>query len=204
MKKLEPYSNLGENTRMALSGVFAGFWYTNTAFIFDLLKVRKQHSRQQPKTYTEEIKHIYKTEGLRGFLKGYQGMMLRDAPGFAWYFTFYEWSKRKLGVSEADKGTPEFETKSKFEVNFALVMSGGVAGQTSWLICYPADFLKTRLQTAPPGCTKNIYQIASQIYRDHGILSMYRGIHVQLIRAFPANAVGMVVFEHARNFFANL
>jgi hypothetical protein len=31
-----------------------------------------------------------------GFLKGYQGMMLRDAPGFAWYFMAYELLKRNI------------------------------------------------------------------------------------------------------------
>lgn len=119
---------MSENTKVALSGLFAGFWYTNTAFIFDLLKVRKQHSKTTPKSYSEEIRHIYKTEGMRGFLRGYQGMMLRDAPGFAWYFTFYEWSKRRLGISEADKDTEAYKNKSKFELWGALMMSGGVAG----------------------------------------------------------------------------
>lgn len=29
-------------------------------------------------------------------MKGYQGMMLRDAPGFAWYFMTYELLKRNI------------------------------------------------------------------------------------------------------------
>lgn len=88
---------------MALSGAFAGICYTNVAFIFDLLKVRKQYHKSEPLSYRGEISRIYRTEGMRGFLNGYQGMFLRDAPGFAWYFTAYEFLKRQLGVSEADK-----------------------------------------------------------------------------------------------------
>ena len=52
--------------------------------------------------------NIYRKEGLRGFLKGYQGMILRDVPGFAAYFMTYEFMKRSAGVSEADKGSPAY------------------------------------------------------------------------------------------------
>jgi len=163
---------------MLLSGAFAGFAYTNVAFVFDLLKVRKQFHKTVPKSYTEEISSIYKTEGLRGFLKGYQGMMLRDVPGFAWYFMFYEWSRYKMGVSDADKVTTAYQNKSKLEVSLTLMLCGGVAAQTTWLICYPPDLIKTRLQTAPKGCTKGAYALALEIYREHGISRMYRGVHV--------------------------
>lgn len=49
-------------------------------------------------SYSTEIKIIYKTEGFKGFLRGYQGMMIRDGPGFAIYFTTYESLKRKFGI----------------------------------------------------------------------------------------------------------
>merc|ERR1712159_972139 len=90
---LEP-RDLRWQYKSALSGMFAGFCYTNVAFVFDLLKVRKQFRELSSMSYATEIKIIYRTEGLRGFLRGYQGMMIRDAPGFAIYFTMYETMKR--------------------------------------------------------------------------------------------------------------
>ena len=63
-----------------------GSIYTNIAFVFDLLKVRLQNVRHGQRSYQEEIKMIYKNEGLRGFTRGYQGMLLRDGPGFGVYF----------------------------------------------------------------------------------------------------------------------
>ena len=77
--------------------------------------------------------------------------MLRDAPGFAWYFTTYELFKRQLGVHDQSKETIDKSKKSGWQKNVSLLLAGGFAGQTTWLICYPADFLKTRLQTAKPG-----------------------------------------------------
>ena len=43
IRNLEAYDpHMDVNKKMILSGVFAGFFYAHIAFIFDLLKVRKQ------------------------------------------------------------------------------------------------------------------------------------------------------------------
>ena len=73
--------------------------------MFDLLKVRAQFNQRAQIRYVDEIKRIYRTEGPRGFLKGYQGMLLRDVPGFACYFFSYEYLKRQFGI--ADFGSSE-------------------------------------------------------------------------------------------------
>ena len=102
------------NILVALSGAFAGFCYTNVAFIFDLLKVRAQFNQTRQVSYPKEIRQIYKQEGLRGFMKGYQGMLLRDAPGFAWYFSVYEFIKRSFGVADLNSNQTSKPTDRKF------------------------------------------------------------------------------------------
>eukprot|EP00354_Favella_ehrenbergii_P007097 CAMPEP_0170454628 /NCGR_PEP_ID=MMETSP0123-20130129/2814_1 /TAXON_ID=182087 /ORGANISM="Favella ehrenbergii, Strain Fehren 1" /LENGTH=98 /DNA_ID=CAMNT_0010717399 /DNA_START=338 /DNA_END=634 /DNA_ORIENTATION=+ len=96
---------------MAMSGAFAGFCYTNVAFVFDLLKVRAQFDKKKQINYKQEISRIYREEGLKGFLNGYQGMLLRDFPGFAFYFMSYELIKRNL--SSFDPQTEEQSTLKK-------------------------------------------------------------------------------------------
>ena len=49
------------------------------------------------------MKRIYREDGVKGFTRGYQGMLLRDGPGFAVYFCTFEALKRKLKVSEQDR-----------------------------------------------------------------------------------------------------
>ena len=124
-------------------------------------------------------------------------MLLRDCPGFAWYFCNYELYKRWL--RKHNSAQQEQTLLDKVGVFFA----GGFAGCTTWLLCYPADFLKTRLQTSE-GCNKGLFRLAADIYREKGLMRMYKGIHVQLIRAFPANASGMFVFENVKVFLSNL
>lgn len=48
--------------------------------------------------YRQEIKKIYKKDGLYGFTRGYSAMFLRDGPGFGLYFFCFDLFKRKLGV----------------------------------------------------------------------------------------------------------
>mmetsp|Transcript_3884 Transcript_3884/g.4556 ORF Transcript_3884/g.4556 Transcript_3884/m.4556 type:complete len:190 (+) Transcript_3884:172-741(+) len=111
IRKLNNFENLGINTKMAMSGAFAGFCYTNVAFVFDLLKVRAQFDKKKQINYKQEISRIYREEGLKGFLNGYQGMLLRDFPGFAFYFMSYELIKRNL--SSFDPQTEEQSTLKK-------------------------------------------------------------------------------------------
>ena len=71
----------------------------------------------------------------------------------------------------------------------------------TWTVCYPADFLKTRLQTMKPEHGRvSLFNLALDIYNERGFLSMYKGIHVQLMRAFPSNAAAMIVFEQVKAF----
>ena len=91
------------NLRNFAAGFFAGFCYTNVAFIFDLLKVRAQENKDKVMKYHKEIIRIYQEDGLMGFSKGYQAMLVRDGPGFGLYFMGFEFNKRFLGVSEKDR-----------------------------------------------------------------------------------------------------
>ena len=138
---------------MALSGMFAGVMYTNVAFVFSLLKVRAQHDKRHNIRYREEISRIYRVEGVHGFFNGYSAMLLRDAPGFAWYFFSYEFLKRYLASSDKQDSS----IRSKLWISLA----GGLAGVSSWLITYPADLLKTRLQTAKSGCNLGVFGLAN-------------------------------------------
>ena len=98
-------------------------------------------------SYRKEIARIYNTEGMRGFLRGYQGMFIRDAPGFGIYFTTYEKFKRSFGVSEKDKLEHNFHGLQPYQVKLRLFLSGGFSGMLTWFVAYPIDTLKTKLQT---------------------------------------------------------
>ena len=101
-------------------------------------------------SYRKEIKRIYQTEGIKGFSRGYQGLLIRDGPGFAIYFCTFEALKRKFGVSEKDRIDHHYYGMSQTDVNLRKFLSGGLSGCMTWTIAYPADTIKTNMQS----CTK--------------------------------------------------
>ena len=67
---------------------------------------------------------------------------------------------------------------SPMQYKVSLLLSGGFSGMVTWFCCFPADTLKTRMQTQPPNCNKTIGDLAMEIYRTRGVFGLYRGIHI--------------------------
>ena len=118
----------------SLSGGMALFIYNPV----ELLKVRAQVNRQQFVRYSEAIPEIVSKEGYKGLYKGFMPLLWRDVPGWGAYFCSYEFLKNCFGVSE--------ETPHSYHVVAIKMWSGGVAGQISWLVSYPWDIIKTKIQ----------------------------------------------------------
>lgn len=57
-------------------------------------------------------------------------------PGLGTYFVAYELIARALSQAETGIEAPAWVT----------LMAGGLAGATSWVVCYPTDVIKSRIQ----------------------------------------------------------
>jgi solute carrier family 25 carnitine/acylcarnitine transporter 20/29 len=79
-----------------------------------------------------------------------------------------------------------------------LFIAGGLAGQAAWLVCYPQDVIKSRLQVDPVASGHGSVYYARQLWRENGRnwRVFFRGFGTTLIRAFPANAATFLVYEH--------
>ena len=149
-------------------------------------------------SYAKEIERIYKMEGIKGFTRGYSAMMLRDGPGFGLYFCVFNFLKRQFGVSDSDRIDSNYHGMSQKEIGLRQFLSGGLAGCSTWTLAYPADSLKTQMQTVG---FKHMSVISLLRYTvaTHGFLHLYRGVHVQLLRAFPSTSTSMLVFETVKS-----
>jgi outer membrane biogenesis lipoprotein LolB len=63
----------------------------------------------------------------------------------------------------------------------------------AWGVSYPFDSIKVYIQAHKR--QEKSYKVAQEILRLHGISHLYRGWTVQLLRAFPTNAVGLFVVD---------
>jgi solute carrier family 25 carnitine/acylcarnitine transporter 20/29 len=91
------------------------------------------------------------------------------------------------------------ENGEKLPVGYSLI-SGGFAGCTYWLSCYPMDVVKNRMMAAPDG-TPDALRGMTATFRHILVKEGWRGFFVGfapcMLRAFPANAAAFFGFEMA-------
>ena len=72
-----------------------------------------------------------------------------------------------------------------------------MAGVASWIVVYPLDVAKTRVQAAPPGTYKNLRHAAQEIYRKGGYRAFWNGMGPTIYRASVLHSCTFFVYEKA-------
>uniref|UniRef100_UPI00398E6485 mitochondrial basic amino acids transporter isoform X1 n=2 Tax=Pristiophorus japonicus TaxID=55135 RepID=UPI00398E6485 len=123
---------------------------------------------------------IYKKHGIRGINKGMVTTILREIPGFGFYFLTYDCLTRALNCEPDDS-----------LIIPKLLFAGGMSGIASWISTYPIDVIKSRLQADGVGGINRyngIMDCVLQSYKNEGWHVFARGLTSTLLRAFPVNA----------------
>lgn len=88
---------------------------------------------------------------------------------------------------------------------------GGIAGLACWVVCYPQDLMKTKIQcdVGPNGGKYphhkyirdgGIINCAKDIYRHEGYYGFWKGFSACTVRAILANACMFFAYEEAQIF----
>ncbi|XP_077340332.1 mitochondrial ornithine transporter 1-like [Lithobates pipiens] len=183
----------------ATAGSFASFFSALVLCPTELVKCRLQAMHelqvsgkiiQGQNTVWAVLKGIMQQEGPFGLYRGLVSTICREMPGYFVFFGGYEFSRSLL----ASNG------KSKDELGpVALMISGGCGGCALWLVIYPLDCIKSRIQVL--SITEEqagFLRTCSSIVKNEGFLALYSGLKPTLIRAFPANAILFLAFEYSR------
>jgi solute carrier family 25 carnitine/acylcarnitine transporter 20/29 len=133
---------------------------------------------------------IVKAEGPRALMNGFWSTVAREVPSFATYFaTFYYLETHPSPyISFKTPTTPEEILSIDM---LKLSMAGGTAGCTCWISSYPADVIKSRLQTdgfSSKPLYKGSIDCIKKSYKAEGLSWMFKGLGPTLFRAFPTNA----------------
>jgi len=77
--------------------------------------------------------------------------------------------------------------------------AGGVSAQTFWVASFPFDVVKQRIMTDSLDVEKRRYRGWKEtwvaVWRREGVRGYYRGFVPCVLRAFPANAAALFMFE---------
>lgn len=147
------------------------------------------------------MRKVAKCEGLAGLFRGLPAVLLRDVPFNFCFFGCYE--------AYTSAFAQLLGKRSKDELNpFLILTAGGCAGATGWSIVFPADVLKSHMQTSSVSTSAGkraaalgIIATARAVYQAHGIRGFYRGWSAAVLRSFPANGSLFLGVEMTHRFF---
>lgn len=174
------YNKMMEITKgnIPLSGGVAGLIASVIVSPYERLKILKQNGI---------------STGLRDCLKpsfifkGLGTTMTRETPGFAIYFSVYEYLKgrrqnQNIGYSEA-------------------FLYGGISGIISWIFIYPQDRIKTILQSNVMGKSQTVKEVFKNIYFSGGFSQFYKGFSWAVARASLLHSGTFCMMEILNNHF---
>lgn len=73
---------------------------------------------------------------------------------------------------------------------------GALAGVAYWTAFYPADTVKSHIQTNPEHVGQSFVKTFQSVYRAEGIQGLYRGWGITAARAAPAHALIFATYEY--------
>lgn len=143
------------------------------------------------KTMWSVVKTIMRTDGPAGFFQGLTTTVAREVPGYFCFFGGYELSRSSFA---------DYMKCDKDNIGIApTVFSGGFGGACLWLVVYPMDCVKSRIQVmSMTGRQAGFFRTMTNIVRTEGVKALYSGLTPTMIRTFPANGALFLGYEASR------
>lgn len=173
-------------------------------FLIATLRAKNEGDASRPfkrQTGFEAARDIYTMHGgLRGFYIGFKLHMVRDMMGSALYFGFYDTLRRISDRIQADG-------MLIVPVPILSFLLGSTSGIMSWLVIYPIDLLKTRVQqdTLAGLPKRSILSIFQQLLsggpeggqgtRLQRFLGLYHGLGISAVRSFFTHGMHWMIIE---------
>ncbi|KLO10969.1 carnitine/acyl carnitine carrier [Schizopora paradoxa] len=212
--------------QVALAGAGTGVMGSFITCPIEVLKIRQQSSLESQLSVRHLAREIWQKNGIQGFYRGITVSILRDI-GYGAYFGTYEATCRLFSRRGT---TPTYKEETRLidhssivaEVDatvthlpwYAPPIAGALAGVVSWIVTFPFDVIKTRIQSVDASSISRGQSVDSRhpfrstlstimhSYHREGLGVFFRGLSPTLIRAIPVNAATFAVFEAVVHFLS--
>lgn len=147
---------------------------------------KEDHSRSENyKGEMEAAKDITRRHGVRGLYLGFNCTLIRELIAMGIYFTCFELTRRHM----------EHDREGSWKEKFKIMTAGSIAGLASWILTYPIDFVKTKLQSQDLDrkTYRGTWHCFTSNLKEHGPRIFTRGLSTACLRSIPVNAVGFLV-----------
>lgn len=162
-----------------ISGGLAGLTASFVVTPFERIKILLQTNQTLEKQMLNR----------RFLFQGLSATFYRETPGFAIYFSTYNYLKN--GIQKEIK-KEEIHPLDSFFI-------GAFSGCASWIFIYPQDRIKTHLQACKER-QLGFKEGLKEVLNDGGYRGLYRGFHYALMRAIPLHATAFMTFELCKKY----
>ncbi|GAA5912427.1 hypothetical protein JCM6882_005509 [Rhodosporidiobolus microsporus] len=182
----------GAASGLLLSIGTCAFEYTKISMQLEYLIAMKKGIPYVPKGTIQGSMDLYRKGGFLGLYTGFRLHALRDTFGTGWYFGMYDSAQHFIS-----QNPDTFSFVPRWTSTFAC---GSIAGVTSWLIVYPYDILKAKVQRnaladAPYEKPWSIFKRLSA----GGVTKLYRGLGISAFRSIGTHGLMWTVLEWTRS-----
>lgn len=152
------------------------------------------------------IREVWKHQGIRGFWNGQLGTLIRETGGCAAWFGSKETATlafRKLNASPYSPLPFSHNTTASLPL-WQQAVAGASAGMSYNFLFFPADTIKSRMQTTSIHSTSpkaRFFAEGVTIFRQHGVKGLYRGCGITVVRSAPSSAFIFIIFDALKERF---
>jgi solute carrier family 25 carnitine/acylcarnitine transporter 20/29 len=214
----EQYAPEHKLAAVFVGGSTGGFWQSFLMSPVEYIKVTQQcaggrtaGTAANTMTASSAVwKLIWQSDGVF-WRRGLGATMLRDSIPHGVWFTTYEVTKQELTAYYKSVRDEVHLTQNVNNVNISSIddtsseevlvplVAGAWAATAAWTVGYPADLIKTRIQSS----TSNLGIIGTGqlLIKESGgsvITGLYRGFGLKLVRSVPASMIGFSVYEYVK------
>ena len=177
-----------------VSGAAAGAVATTATYPMDLLRTRfaAQGTEKISTGLLGACKDIIRDEGVPGYFRGLTAAVGSIVPYMGLFFSSYEFFHQAIGGA-------------KLPFSSGDAAAGVLASVVAKTATFPLDLIRKRLQIQGPTRERYIHTNVPEykgvwrglyaIWMKEGVKGWYRGLTVSLVKAAPASAVTMYVYE---------
>lgn len=182
-----------------INGGIAGIIGVTCVFPLDLVKTRLQNQQIGPKgermynSMVDAFRKVYRQEGFFGMYRGSAVNILLITP------------EKAIKLAANDLFRYHLRTNDKTLPIFRQMLAGGLAGFCQIIITTPMELLKIQMQdagrvaAAAAAAGKSVKkttatEIAVTLFRQHGILGLYKGIGATMLRDVSFSVIYFPLF----------
>lgn len=154
------------------------------------------------------IREVWKHQGLRGFWNGQLGTLIRETGGCAAWFGSKETATLAFRKLNASSYSPTIHLHGPLDLAplplWQQALAGASAGMSYNFLFFPADTIKSRMQTTSIHSTTpkaRFFQEGMSIWRQYGVKGLYRGCGITVARSVPSSAFIFIIFDALKERF---